>query len=75
MRSVSIQTTTGVTTRPITKLYPLEVNAETTVENNTDDDRPSMMIITPMIHPRLLLKNPRRLYDLREGLQLELRTR
>ena len=56
IRAASIRTSTGKTTRPITKLYPLEVNtnlhtnttADTTDDLNPTDDTSD----TPSSHPQ-----------------------
>ena len=41
VRSARIQTTNGITSRPIFKLYPLEVNIESTTSNNDSNDTQS----------------------------------
>ena len=44
IRAASIRTSTGKTTRPITKLYPLEVNTNlhtNTTADTTDDPNPT----------------------------------
>ena len=37
-RAAEIQTSTGITNRPITKLYPLEVNSSTIPSNDTPNE-------------------------------------
>ena len=41
VRSARIQTTNGITSRPISKLYPLEVNIEPTASNDDSNDTQS----------------------------------
>lgn len=63
MRSGSTQTTTGVTTRPITKLYPLEVNAEVIAKNRTDfndNDSPYDTPLSPIEEPQISTRPQRR---------------
>ena len=44
VRAAYIQTTTGVTSRPITKLYPLEINVEPTCDNRSEPQTESQLL-------------------------------
>ena len=41
IRSATVKTATGVTNRPISKLYPLEVYTETNFANKSDTKQPA----------------------------------